>query len=126
VVGVVTLNDVMSTVMGDLVTTQDEELIVPRDERSWLIDGATPVQDVQRALGIDEMPFEGEYETLAGFLMVMLRRVPRRTDRVDWGGHRFEVLDVDSYRVDQVLVSRLDAPGSATDTAAAGNPLRPR
>jgi CBS domain containing-hemolysin-like protein len=126
VVGVVTLNDVMSTVMGDLVTTQDEELIVKRDEHSWLIDGATPVQDVQRALGIDEMPFEGEYETLAGFLMVMLRRVPRRTDRVDWGGHRFEVLDVDSYRVDQVLVSRLDAPGSAMDTAAAGNAFRPR
>jgi CBS domain containing-hemolysin-like protein len=126
VVGVVTLNDVMSTVMGDLVTTQDEELIVKRDEHSWLIDGATPVQDVQRALGIDEMPFEGEYETLAGFLMVMLRRVPRRTDRVDWGGHRFEVLDVDSYRVDQVLVSRLDAPDSAMDTAAAGNAFRPR
>jgi CBS domain containing-hemolysin-like protein len=98
---------------------------VKRDEHSWLIDGATPVQDVQRALGIDEMPFEGEYETLAGFLMVMLRRVPRRTDRVDWGGHRFEVLDVDSYRVDQVLVSRLDAPGSAMDTAA-GNAFRPR
>jgi CBS domain containing-hemolysin-like protein len=126
VVGVVTLNDVMSTVMGDLVTTQDEELIVQRDERSWLIDGATPVQDLQRALGIDEMPFEGEYETLAGFLMVMLRRVPRRTDRVDWGGHRFEVLDVDSYRVDQVLVSRLDASGSAMDSAVAGNAFRPR
>lgn len=126
VVGVVTLNDVMSTVMGDLVTTQDEELIVQRDERSWLIDGATPVQDVQRALGIAEMPFEGEYETLAGFLMVMLRRVPRRTDRVDWGGHRFEVMDVDSYRVDQVLVSRLDAPGAGIDTAATADPLRPR
>jgi CBS domain containing-hemolysin-like protein len=126
VVGVVTLNDVMSTVMGDLVTTQDEELIVQRDDRSWLIDGITPVQDVQRALGIDELPHEGDYETLAGFLMVMLRRVPRRTDRVDWGGYRFEVMDVDSYRVDQVMVSRLDAsasPLAALDTPAG---LRPR
>ena len=39
-----------------------------------------------------------------------LRRVPRRTDVVEWGGHRFEVMDVDNHRIDQLLVSRLDAP----------------
>ena len=109
VVGVVTLNDVMSTVMGDLVSPQDEELIVRRDEHSWLIDGATPMQDVQRVLGIEAFPHADEYETLAGFLMVMLRRVPKRTDRVTWAGHTFEVLDVDSYRIDQVMVTRLVA-----------------
>ncbi len=120
VVGVVTLNDVMSTVMGELVAYPlDEEQIVRRDENSWLIDGATPVQDVQRALVIDEMPHAEEYETLAGFMMVMLRRVPRRTDTVTWGGFRFEVLDVDSYRIDQVMVSRIggtEAPPEAPAT----------
>ena len=109
VVGVVTLNDVMSTVMGGLVTgPADEEQIVRRDEDSWLIDGMTPIEDVLRALGLDELPHGEEYETLAGFLMVMLRRVPRRTDSVAFGGYKFEVLDVDSYRIDQVMVSRLD------------------
>ncbi|MBY0409747.1 MAG: hemolysin family protein [Burkholderiaceae bacterium] len=112
VVGVVTLNDVMSTVMGDLVGPADEEQIVRRDENSWLIDGVTPVQDVLHALSLNELPHADEYETLAGFLMVMLRRVPRRTDSVVWGGYKFEVLDVDSYRVDQVMVSRL---GEASD-----------
>src|SRR5690606_16386826 len=107
-VGVVTLNDVMSTVMGDLVSPDDEEQIMRRDEHSWLIDGATPIDDVQRALGIDELPHDEEYETLAGFLMVMLRRIPRRTDSVNWGGYKFEVMDVDSYRIDQVLVLKLD------------------
>ena len=107
VVGVVTLNDVMSTVMGDLVAPSDEELIVQREEGSWLIDGITPMTDVQRALGLDQLPQPEDYETLAGFLMVMLRRVPRRTDRVQWGGYSFEVLDVDSYRIDQVMVTRL-------------------
>ncbi len=116
VVGVVTLNDVMSTVMGDLVSPQDEELIVRRDEHSWLIDGITPVQDVQRALGLQELPHEGEYETLAGFLMEMLRRVPRRTDRVVWGGYTFEVMDVDSFRIDQVMVTR--QPDPAADASA--------
>ncbi|RYF01778.1 MAG: HlyC/CorC family transporter [Comamonadaceae bacterium] len=113
VVGVVTLNDVMSTVMGDLVSgPADEEQIVRRDENSWLIDGVTPVEDVLRALSLDELPHAEEYETLAGFLMVMLRRVPRRTDSVNWGGYKFEVLDVDSYRIDQVMVSRLTEAGS--------------
>lgn len=107
VVGVVTLNDVMSTVMGDLVPTSDEPQIVRRDERSWLVDGVTPISDVQRALDVDDWPQPLEYETLAGFMMVMLRRVPRRTDAVQWHGFSFEVVDVDNYRVDQVLVTRL-------------------
>jgi len=117
VVGVVTLNDVMSTVMGDLVMgPADEEQIVRRDENSWLIDGVTPIEDVLRVLSLDDLPHAGDYETLAGFLMVMLRRVPRRTDSVAWGGYKFEVLDVDSYRIDQVMVTRL--PGSTPELAS--------
>ena len=113
VVGIITINDVMSTVMGDLVGgPSDEEQIVQRDENSWLIDGVTPVSDVVRVLDLDELPHAGEYETLAGFLMVMLRRVPRRTDSVSWKGFKFEVLDVDSYRIDQVMVSRLPSADS--------------
>ena len=112
VVGVVTLNDVMSTVMGDLVSPFDEEQIVRRDENSWLIDGMTPIEVVLHALELDHLPHAEDYETLAGFLMVMLRRVPRRTDSVTWGGYKFEVLDVDSYRIDQVMVTRLPQPSA--------------
>ena len=127
VVGVVTLNDVMSTVMGDLISPLDEEQIVRRDADSWLIDGVTPIRDVRHALGlVDDLPHPDDYETLAGFLMVMLRRVPRRTDSVSWGGYKFEVMDVDSYRIDQVLVSRAGTgAGAATgtgSTAAARTP----
>ena len=65
---------------------------------------------VVRALEIDEeLPDPEEYETLAGFLMHLLRRVPRRTDVVRWGGFQFEVMDVDAFRIDQVLVTRLPA-----------------
>lgn len=107
VMGLVTLNDLMSTVMGDLVDQQDEDLIVQRDENSWLIDGMTPITDVQRVLELDALPHADQYDTLAGFLMEMLRRVPKRTDAVVWEGFRFEVMDVDSYRIDQVMVTRL-------------------
>lgn len=112
VVGIITINDVMSTVMGSLVAPLDDEQIVQRDADSWLIDGATPIPDVLRALDLDHLPQQDEYETLAGFLMVMLRRIPRKTDKVSWGGWRFEVLDVDSYRIDQVMVTR-EAPEGA-------------
>jgi CBS domain containing-hemolysin-like protein len=120
VVGVITLNDVMSTVMGDLVPHVDEadQQIVRRDEDSWLIDGDTPIQDVRRALGIDALPHAEEYDTLAGFLMVMLRRVPKRTDSVTWAGHHFEVMDVDNHRIDQVMVTR---GGDAAAAASAGH-----
>ncbi len=108
VVGIITLNDVMSTVMGSLVSPGDEEQIVRRGDGSWLMDGLTPIGDVLRAIDVDpeQLPQRGQYDTLAGFLMVMLRRIPRRTDEVLWNGHRFEVMDVDSYKIDQVMVMR--------------------
>ncbi len=109
VVGVITLNDVMSTVMGSLVSSHDEEQIVRRDDGSFLADGITPIPEVQRLLGLEAWPHAGQYDTLAGFLMVMLRRIPRRTDRVEWEGWRFEVVDVDSHRVDQVMIARVGA-----------------
>ena len=113
VVGIITLNDVMSTVMGSMLTlAPEEQQIVQRDDGSWLIDGVTPVPDVLRALDLDELPRRGQYDTLAGFLMVMLRRIPRRTDVVEHAGLRFEVMDVDDYKIDQVLVTRLVAPAA--------------
>lgn len=106
VMGIITLNDVMSTVMGSLVAPPDDEQIVQRDANSWLIDGITPITDVLRALDLHHLPHQDDYETMAGFLMVMLRRIPRKTDSVSWGGYRFEVMDVDSFRIDQVMVTR--------------------
>jgi CBS domain containing-hemolysin-like protein len=102
----------MSPVMRGLLSPLTEEQIVRRDDRSWLIDGNTPIADVLRALDLDELPRQDEYETLAGFLMVMLRRIPKRTDGVTWGGYRFEVMDVDSFRIDQVMVTRVQEPAA--------------
>ncbi|RKW36835.1 MAG: HlyC/CorC family transporter, partial [Moraxella sp.] len=70
VVGLITLSDVMMTVMGDWVVQETEDLqIIKRSENSWLIDGLTPIDDVKHALEIDEFPDWDHYETLAGFIM---------------------------------------------------------
>ncbi|TWI44863.1 CBS domain containing-hemolysin-like protein [Pseudoduganella flava] len=119
VMGVITLSDIMLTVMGSWGNTQEEDKqIIQRDDGSWLIDGSTPVEDVKRTLGLDSLPEEEHYETAAGFMMYMLRKVPKPTDSVEYQGVKFEVLDVDHYRIDQLLVKHL-APkdGTRRDTA---------
>ncbi|WP_216819889.1 hemolysin family protein [Zoogloea sp. LCSB751] len=111
VVGVITLNDIIRALVGDDVDQVQEEQILRRDEHSWLVDGATAAADVMRVLDIDDEDGSEHYETIAGFMMYHLRKIPRRTDRVDFAGYRFEVLDVDNHRIDQLLVSRLSADG---------------
>ncbi|PVX32078.1 CBS domain containing-hemolysin-like protein [Pasteurella langaaensis DSM 22999] len=104
VVGIVTLNDVMSIVMGELVSSEEEQ-IVRRDESSWLIDGATPLEDVMRALDIEAFPDWENYETIAGFMMYMLRKIPKKTDFVLYDKYKFEIIDTDNFKIDQLLVS---------------------
>jgi CBS domain containing-hemolysin-like protein len=106
--GVITLSDIMITVMGNWGSPLDEDKqILQREDGSWLIDGSTPVADMKRTIGLENLPEEENYETAAGFMMYMLRKVPKRTDSVDYEGVKFEVLDVDHYRIDQLLVKRL-------------------
>ena len=108
-VGIDTMNDLMSTVMGEWATHVVEEQIVQRDENSWLVDGVTPISDVMRAFDIEEFPESQNYETIAGFIMFMLRKIPKRTDSVKYAGYKFEVVDIDSYKIDQLLVTRVEA-----------------
>ncbi len=108
VVGIITLKDVMSIVMGELVSSEEEQ-IVARDNNSWLVEGLTPLADVMRVLDIDSFPDEENYETIAGFMMYSLRKIPKRTDFVLHGGYKFEVVDIDSYKIDQLLVTRIES-----------------
>jgi len=117
VVGIITLNDIMNTLMGDLVNHDQEEQIIRRDDNSWLIDGSTPIDDVMRVLNIEAFPEHENYETIAGFMMFMLRKIPKRTDAVSYEGYKFEVVDIDSYKIDQLLVSRI----STTDKSILPN-----
>ncbi|GGP23582.1 membrane protein [Silvimonas iriomotensis] len=107
VVGVITLNDVTGQLIGSIVDNSDEDQIVRRDERSWLADGMTPIGDLKRAIGMDDMADEDSYDTLAGFLMLRLKRIPKKAEAMEYEGFRFEVVDIDHHKIDQVLVSKL-------------------
>ena len=106
VMGVITLKDVMSMVMGELVSYTEDQ-IVQRDADSWLVEGSTPLADVMRILDIDDFPDPECYETIAGFMMYSLRKIPKRTDFVILEGYKFEVVDIDNYKIDQLLVTKM-------------------
>ena len=116
VMGLITLNDVMSIVMGELVSNEEEQ-IVSRDENSWLIDGATPLEDVMRALDIESFPDEENYETISGFMMYMLRKIPKKTDFVLYDKYKFEVIDTENFKIDQILVSIVKDSGVSKESA---------
>jgi CBS domain containing-hemolysin-like protein len=109
IVGLITLNDVTSTLMGNTMLAPADEQIIQRDVDSWLVDGMTPVGDLENALNIEPFPDDDQFETIAGFMMYSLRKLPRPTDSVQHAGFKFEVIDVDNHKIDQLLVTRLAA-----------------
>ncbi len=112
--GVITERDVLEAITGELGTPADEDAwAIQREDQSWLMDGLIPVTELKDRLELKEMPEEdrGRYNTLAGMIMLLLGRLPRTTDRVDWQGWRFEVVDLDGKRVDKVLVTRAELTG---------------
>lgn len=109
--GLVTLIDMMEAIVGDIPTAEEiaEPPVVKREDGSWLVDGSIDIDDLKELLEVDELPDEGDYQTLGGFIVLLIGRLPRAGDRVDWGEHRFEVVDMDGYRIDKVLLSKLPA-----------------
>jgi len=113
VVGIITITDVTSVLMGNLLSLPAaEQQIVRRDEHSWLMDGLTPLAEVMNALNIDHYPNPLGYETLAGFLMYMLRKIPKKTDFVIFADYKFEVVDIEGNKINQLLVTRFKADKS--------------
>lgn len=109
--GVITEHDLLEAITGEFATPADDGAwAVRRSDGSWLMDGLIPVPELKDRLEIKDLPEEGRgrYNTLAGMIMLLLGRLPRTTDAVQWDGWRFEVVDLDGKRVDKVLVSALE------------------
>jgi putative hemolysin len=104
--GVVTAEDVLEALVGDMPERRlDEEgAIVRRADGSMLIDGLLAIDEVKLTLGLDNLPEEETYHTLAGFILAQLGRVPAEGEALAYGGWRFEVVDMDGQRIDKVLV----------------------
>ena len=107
--GVVALIDLLEGLVGDIPHIDElaEPQILQRDDGSYLVDGDLPVDAFKEALHLESLPEEenGLYHTLGGFVMMHLEKVPSTGDHFDWGGWRFEVVDMDEHRVDKLLIT---------------------
>ena len=106
--GLVTLNDILEEIVGDLpsIDQHEEPQVVQREDGSWLLDGMLPVEEFFERLEMENLPRDqrGNYHTIGGFVITNLGRIPTATDYFEWQGMRFEVMDMDGNRVDKVLV----------------------
>lgn len=110
--GLVTINDILEAIIGDLPTVGQPEAaqIVQRDDGSWLVDGILLIEEFKDVFEIEELPGEkeGNYHTVGGFIITHLGKIPVATDNFEWSNLRFEVVDMDGNRVDKVLVNRIE------------------
>jgi putative hemolysin len=119
--GVITVRDVLEAITGEFTTSASEDSwAVKRDDGSWLFDGLIPVPELKDRLALKELPEEdrGRYNTLAGMIMLLLGRLPRTADSVEWEGWRFEVVDLDGKRVDKVLAQAVEQAARAESVGA--------
>jgi putative hemolysin len=117
ITGLVTLNDLLSAVLGKAATPLVETSaspIVQRDDGSWLVDGALAIDDLRELLGGGQLPREDEedYHTAAGMLINQFGRIPQVGEYFDWRGYRFEVVDLDGARVDKILIAAHSEPAA--------------
>lgn len=124
VAGIVTLTDILEAIVGDIPASDqpEEPQAIQREDGTWLVDGMLTTDEFRRAFGLGELPGEeqGLFQTLAGFVVMQLGRVPSPTDSFEWQGMRFEVMDMDGPRVDKVLITFLpddDAPWAEGDSS---------
>jgi putative hemolysin len=106
--GMVTLNDILEAIVGDLPqeTKGNEEEIIMREDGTYLVDAQVQFYDfLIRFEKTDWMEEEQDFDTLAGFILQQLERIPHTGDHLEWKGFRFEIVDMDAQRIDKVLVT---------------------
>ncbi|MCJ2182856.1 hemolysin family protein [Novosphingobium sp. 1949] len=106
--GLVTPSDVLEALAGNFVSHQDEgdePMVVEREDGSMLVSGAMPADALADRLAIT-LPDDREFATAAGFVLAVLKKVPREGEHFTEQGWRFEVIDMDGLKIDKILVER--------------------
>ncbi|WP_372399123.1 hemolysin family protein [Azospirillum sp. HJ39] len=104
--GLVTMTDILEAIAGEMPDSshENEAGAVQREDGSWLVDGMTPVEEVEALVGVKNLKGEGDFHTIAGFLLDHFGHIPSPAEHFHWNGIRFEVVDMDGRRIDKVLI----------------------
>jgi putative hemolysin len=117
--GLLTIRDILGSIVGDFPTADQSEgrQIFRRPDGSWLVDGMLPVDEFVEDLQLADLPDydRGYFETVGGFVMSQLGKIPDTGDVFEWGGLSFEIVDMDGLRVDKILVKKANASASSME-----------
>ena len=104
--GLVTATDILESIIGEMAQEGDRTApeITQREDGSWLVDGSLPVDELKELLGLRSLPHEEDFHTVAGLLLNHFAEIPKAGDHFDLVGYRFEVMDMDGFRIDKVLI----------------------
>jgi len=121
--GIVTLEDVLEELTGDIADEYDEAntMVVRRPDGSFLVDGLLPYADAEDQLGLplrSDLADLPNFDTLAGLLLALLEHIPTTGERITWRDWHFEIVDMDGARIDKVLVRRINPVGKQEHTEA--------
>lgn len=107
--GMITLYDILESIIGGFQNFNRPELqpIRQRSDGSWLVDGDIFLDDLKEIISVDKLPERGVYQTLSGFIMYLLQRIPETGDIIEFNDFRLEVVNMIGNRVDKVLLSHL-------------------
>jgi magnesium and cobalt exporter, CNNM family len=108
ILGMITINDILEAIVGDIPQPDMQDYsIKKRDDGSYLIDGQIFFYDFLSYFDKADWLGEGEHEfdTLAGFILHELERIPQTGDKFEWRGFSFEIIDMDGHRIDKILVN---------------------
>ncbi len=102
--GLITLNDILGSITGDIDGETLEPYAIQRADGTWLIEGLMPIRDFKEQFNLAELPDEDSgFETLGGFVMHQLGTIPKEGQTFEWNNARFEVVDMDGMRIDKIL-----------------------
>jgi len=109
--GIVTLTDILETIVGDIPSEEvaAEPRVFQRQDGAWVVEGMLPVDELKDVLHLRKLPGEQEglFQTLGGFAMANLKRVPAVSDRFECSGYDFEIVEMEGRRVRKVLITKL-------------------
>jgi putative hemolysin len=105
--GLITLHDLVENIIGQFPDTkeQSEPEIIVREDGSFLVDAGLNIEELKDLLKISELPGEGNYKTLGGFILSHLKSIPKKGESFLLLGYKFEIVYMDGNKIDEILIT---------------------
>ena len=108
--GVITVEDVLEQIVGEI----EDEFDMPRPSRPWSkarsrssLEGSVSIRDLESQYQLS-LPRDSGFETLAGFILARLQRIPRQGESFEYEGHRYTVQEIEGHRIAKVKIEKLE------------------